>query len=136
MKPFPPEDQHPLESVSSMRRRRFLGLAAFAGTSVIGVGVTGAAAAAASPDSTDPAAAAPEPQQLHTIDKDTGWPIFSGAQPPKGYERHHLPCDPAQYVDVPVAAAAEAHSNPYTGVTVLHPPYRHEDWHRVSGGHS
>lgn len=113
-----------------MRRRRFLGLAAFAGTSVIGVGVATPAAA-----SSDPAAPAMEPeQQLHTIDKDTGWPIFSGAQPPKGYERHYLPCDHGQYVDVPVAAAADAHSNPYTGVTVMHPPYRHEDWHRVSEG--
>ncbi|HZM82673.1 MAG TPA: hypothetical protein VFC19_43705 [Candidatus Limnocylindrales bacterium] len=119
-------EQHPLETVSSMRRRRFLGLAAFAGTSVIGVGVAGLPAEAAQPVSSEPE------QQLHTIDKDTGWPIFSGAQPPEGYERHYLPCDHGQYVDVPVQAVTHS----LEGVTVLHPPYRHEDWHRIPGGKS
>lgn len=98
-----------------MRRRKFLGLAAFAGTTVIGVGVVAAAPAAASAPSTV------EPdKQLHTIDKDTGWPIFGGAQPPEGYERHYLPCDSGQYVDVPVAAV----NHSLDGVTVLHPPYK------------
>lgn len=99
-----------------MRRRKFLGLAAFAGTTVIGVGFGAAAPAAASAPST----VEPE-QQLHTIDKDTGWPVYSGAQPPKGYVRRHMPCDHGQYVDVP-AAAATTHS--LDGVTVLYAPYK------------
>ena len=102
-----------------MRRRRFLGLAAFAGTTVIGVGVA-AAPAAASTASTAPSTVEPE-QQLHTIDKDTGWPVYSGAQPPKGYVRRHMPCDHGQYVDVPTAAAA---TRSLDGVTVLHAPYK------------
>lgn len=107
-----------------MRRRRFLGLAAFAGTSVIGVGLTGVQAEAAAPQPSQPE------QQLYTIDKDTGWPIFSGTTPPAGYERHYLPCDHGQYVDVPVEKATHS----LEGVAVIHPPYKHEDWHRIPGG--
>lgn len=111
-----------------MRRRRFLGLAAFAGTSVIGVGVTAAGPAEANAAAPTSPTSQPE-QQLYTIDKDTGWPIFSGAEPPAGYERHYLPCDHGQYVDVPVEKAIHS----LEGVTVIHPPYRHEDWHRIPG---
>jgi hypothetical protein len=114
-----------------MRRRRFLGLAAFAGTSVIGVGVAAPAAASAPPTApTPPAAAPPTAPAPSTIDKDTGWPVFGGAQPPKGYERRYLPCDRGQYVDVPAGAITDSLED----VTVLHPPYTHADWHRIPGG--
>jgi len=92
-----------------MQRRRFLGLAAFAATTVVGVGIAGSAQAA------EPAAAAGV-----TYDPDTGWPIFDSATPPAGYTRSRLPCAQRQYVDVPDAAVAAASHEP---LEVVHRPY-------------
>ncbi len=124
MKPRSPKDPHPLESLSTMRRRRFLSLAAFASTSVVAVGVAGTALPA------EAEAAEPQPQpQPHKIDADTGWPVFQGAHPPQGFKRSHAPCDHGEYVDVPQVAATESLDE----VRILKPPYQHADWHRPIG---
>jgi hypothetical protein len=127
--PQSPNDQHPLESLSSIERRKFLGLAAFASASVIGVGVASSAAPAPAEAAEADTAPQPAPPPPYTIDRDTGWPIFEGSAPPAGYVRHHLPCDQNEYVDVP-----DNVSKPAGGVTIVEPPYQHADWHRVSGG--
>jgi len=103
----PSETMQDLEPLS---RRRFLSFAAYSSTAVVGVGLLGIPAVAASADEQPP----------FRTDPETGYPIFATPVPPKGYVRSALPCASNEYIDVP-AAAVKPPPAPYE---LIVPPYR------------
>jgi hypothetical protein len=86
-------EQNLLDRTDLMPRRRFLSFAAFTSSSVV------ASMAVLRVPEVVSAEADAEPD---IIGHEYGFPIFAGDSPPEGYVRSHLPCAPAEYVDVPI----------------------------------
>lgn len=115
-----------LGTIDKQSRRRFLGLAAAAGATVIGVdffvGATAAAAAPAPPESESEEieSSREDPVEAIAYDDETGFPIFPQDYLPDGYVRSALPCAPTEYIDVPVPDVDMKSVEP---MMVVAPPY-------------